>query len=124
MRLTEKEFEVFEAKMIELGYSKSNFKLKSECFSFWKSFHKNFDEQGHKEIGYQLAFLVYDWRVHSQYDSIAKKHPYAVQLEFLAGNKVSSLSRFDFTISDDKITIEKFEGIAEKIYQLLLTDFK
>jgi hypothetical protein len=124
MRFTEKEFKVFEAKMIGLGYVKKNYKFKSESFGFWKTFHKTYDEDGEKEIGYQLAILVWDWREHSQFDSQMKKHPYGVQLDFIAGSKATPDGRFDFTISDDSYTVEKFEVIAEKIYQLLLTEFK
>lgn len=124
MRFTEKEFEVFEAKMIKEGYTKRNYKFKSESFGFWKTFHKTYDNEGEKEIGYQLAVLVWDWREYSQFDSVANKYPYGAQLEFIAGNKATPDGRFDFTISDDKCSIEKFESIAEKVYQLLLTDFK
>lgn len=124
MRFTEKEFEVFEAKMIEGEYVKRNYKFKSENFGFWKTLHKTYDNEGEKEIGYQLAVLVWDWREHARFDPIVYEHPYGVQLEFIAGNKATPDGRFDFTISDDKCTIEKFESIAERIYQLLLTDFK
>lgn len=124
MRFTEKEFEVFEAKMIESGYAKRNYKFKSESFGFWKTFHKTYDNEGEKEIGYQLAVLVWDWREHARFDPIVNKYPYGVQLDFLAGNKATPDGRFDFTISDEKCTIEKFESVAERIYQLLLTDFK
>lgn len=123
MRFTEKEFEVFEAKMIELGYVKGNYKFKSETFGFWKTFHKTYDENDEKIIGYKLAILVWDWREHRHFDSIVNQYPYGVQLEFISGNKATPDGRFDFTISDDKCTIEKFEMIAEKIYQLLLIDF-
>ena len=124
MRFTEKEFEVFESKMIEGGYNKRNYKFRSENFGFWKTLHKTYDNEGEKEIGYQLAILVWDWREHARFDPIMNEYPYGVQLEFIAGNKATPEGRFDFTISDDNCTIEKFEGIAEKIYQLLLTDFK
>jgi hypothetical protein len=124
MRFTEKEFEVFEAKMIEGGYNKRNYKFKSENFGFWKTLHKTYDSEGEKQIGYQLAVLVWDWREHARFDPIMNKYPYGVQLEFLAGNKATPDGRFDFTISDDNCTIEKFESIAEKIYKLLLSDFK
>jgi hypothetical protein len=125
MRFTEKEFKVFEAKMIGLGYAKRNVKLKSESFGFWKSFHKTYSQETENtKTGYTLAFLVWDWSEHSQFDPILNKYPYGVQLEFIAGRKAISDGRFDFTISDDNYTVEKFEGIAEKIYQLLLTDFK
>ncbi len=125
MRFTEKEFEVFEAKMIEGGYNKRNYKFKSESFGFWKTLHKTYDEKtDEKQIGYQLAILVWDWREHARFDPIMNEHPYGAQLEFIAGNKATPDGRFDFTISDDNCTIEKFESIAEKIYQLLLNDFK
>ena len=124
MRFTEKEFEVFEAKMIESGYNKRNYKFKSESFGFWKTFHKTYDEDGEKEIGYQLAILIWDWREHTRVDPYLNEYPYGVQLDFIAGNKETPDGRFDFTISDDKCTVEKFESIAERIYQLLLTDFK
>lgn len=125
MRFTEKEFEVFEAKMIEGGYVKRNYKFKSESFGFWKKLHKTYDEKtDDKQIGYQLAILVWDWREHARFDPIMNKHPYGAQLEFIAGNKATPDGRFDFTISDDNCTIEKFESIAEKIYKLLLSDFK
>jgi hypothetical protein len=124
MRFTEKEFEVFEAKMIEGGYVKRNYKFKSENFGFWKTLHKTYDEEGEKEIGYQLAVLVWDWREHARFDPFLNEYPYGVQLDFIAGNKATPDGRFDFTISDDNCTIEKFESIAERIYQLLLTDFK
>lgn len=124
MRFTEKEFEAFEAKMIECEYVKRIYKFKSENFGFWKTLHKTYDSEGEKEIGYQLAVLVWDWREHARFDPIMNEYPYGVQLEFIAGNKATPDGRFDFTISDDKCTIEKFESIAERIYQLLLTDFK
>ena len=124
MRFTEKEFELFEAKMIEGGYVKRSYKFKSESFGFWKTFHKTYDEDGEKEIGYQLAVLVWDWSEHSRFDPMVNEYPYGAQLEFIAGNKATPEGRFDFTISDDKCTIEKFESIAERIYQLLLNDFK
>ena len=123
MIFTEKEFEVFEAKMIESGYVKRNYKFKSETFGFWKTFHKTYDEEGEKLIGYRLAILVWDWREYRHFDSLANQYPYGVQLEFISGNKATPDGRFDFTISDDKCTIEKLEMIAEKIYQLLLIDF-
>jgi hypothetical protein len=124
MRFTEKEFEVFEAKMIEGGYVKRSYKFKSESFGFWKTLHKTYDEDGEKEIGYQLAVLIWDWREHARFDPIMNEYPYGAQLDFLAGNKATPDGRFDFTISDDNCTIEKFEMIAEKIYNLLLSDFK
>jgi hypothetical protein len=124
MRFTEKEFEVFETKMIEDGYNKRNYKFKSESFGFWKTLHKTYDEYGEREIGYQLAVLVWDWREHARFDTCLNEYPYGVQLDFIAGNKATPEGRFDFTISDDNCSIEKFEGIAERIYQLLLNDFK
>jgi hypothetical protein len=125
MRFTEKEFEVFEAKMIEGGYVKRSYKFKSENFGFWKTLHKTYDEKtDEKQIGYQLAVLVWDWREHARFNPIMNEYPYGVQLEFIAGNKATPDGRFDFTISDDNCTIEKFESIAERIYQLLLNDFK
>jgi hypothetical protein len=125
MRFTEKQFEVFEAKMIEQGYSKKAYKFKNESFGFWKTFHKTYNaETDDKQIGYQLAILIWDWREHSQFDPILNEYPYGVQLEFIAGNKATPDGRFDFSISDEKCTVEKLEEIAEKVYKLLLTDFK
>jgi len=114
MRVEFRDYHGLERYLELKGYKKYDTqKYKNEDFAFWKSFDVTFDDEDHKQVGYQIGLLFYDT---SKYQIPDNTH-YGIQFEFIAGDKIE-FDRVDFTISDD-ITIYKFEDICVKLYEFL-----
>ena len=118
MKIEKTNLEEFQKSLEDKGYRRFNGHYKKEDHGYWKSFHISFDEYDEKEREYQIAFLIYDFTKYDNYD----KKDVSVQFEFLLSND-QHVSRMDFTISDDDMTVEKFEEISEKLYQDIYVNY-
>ncbi len=117
MRYTKEEFAIVEPKFLEMGYRKfSGNGLKHEDYGFWKSFDVTKDADGEKVIGYQVAFLIYDF---SKYDNFREKESIGIQFEFNTQNESIATSGFQASISDDKMSFEEFEKFCANLYAFL-----
>jgi len=113
MRFNKEELEKFELELIEKGYKKYFSKYKNEDYCYWKSFGITYDEDNDKIIQYQIGLLVYDF---SKYSNLPEfQEPFSVSYEFILGRN-DKIDRVDLSISDIKLTIEKFEEISLNFY--------
>jgi hypothetical protein len=94
------------------GYKLSKGVFKNEDFGYWKTFDSTEDD-GH---GYQLGLVFYD---HSRFD-IPDNQRYGIQFEFTVGDKIS-IDRADFTICDEKMTVEEFEEFSRALYAFIVS---
>jgi len=116
MRIAKEEVIKFESRLIEKGYRRFSGHYKKEDHGYWKSFHLYKDEHGDTEREYQIAILFYDF---TKYDI---KENVAIQFEFLLANE-EYVDRMDFSITDDHMTVEKFEEICEKLYHDIFVNY-
>jgi hypothetical protein len=119
MKFDKETLESFEKSLIEKGYKRMRGHYKAEDYALWKSFHVTYDEDGDKIIGYQIAFLVYDFGKYERFDG---DKPFSIACEFLLGNN-KFIDRVDLTASDDKITVEFFEKMCEKFYKNICKNY-
>lgn len=108
-----KELEKFEAYLVSKGYVRFRGHFKSEDYGYWKSFDVKYDDNGDKEVGYQIAILIYDF---SKYEA-AKLNPYSCQFDFISGSNGNKFERVDMSITDSKISIGGYEGFCEGFYK-------
>jgi len=112
MKLNKEEIEDFCSYLEDKGYKKYPGHYKNEDYGYWKGFQPYKDESGETERRYQIAILVYDF---SKYPSYEGEKPIGLQFEYI-GHQEEYLDRMDFSVSDDKITIEEFEDLADHFY--------
>jgi len=99
---------LFEAKLFALGYRKYSQSFENADYCYWKTFDKT-----DNSTGYQVGFTFYDL---TPFSPTGKIH---VGFHFMLGNN-SKIDRLDITISDQKMTVEKFEKFCEGFYQTWL----
>lgn len=119
MNLNKETLALTETNLLEKGYRKLKGHFKTEDYAWWKSFEVTQDGNGIEKTGYQIAFLVYDF---SKYEKFEGKLPIGVQCEFLLGNN-NIIDRVDLSVSDNEITIEKFEELSAKFYEIICVGF-
>lgn len=107
------ELKEFEGKLLKNGYRCHAGGYKNETYGWWKSF----DEYDDGTVGYQIALLVYD------FSDLRPDHTLGVQCEFLLGYR-HNIGRIDMSISNDDMTIDKFEQLCERFYEFVLNNFK
>lgn len=112
MKLTVTDSLLFENQLIELGYRKYCQNFKNSDYTFWKSLEKQTDEDGDKFGGYQIGFSFYDFTKFHQYIDDTPIH---INYTFLLGQDVG-VDRLEFTITDDSMSIEKFEQFCNEFY--------
>jgi hypothetical protein len=109
--------EEFIKELEERGYRRISGHYKNEDFGYWKSFHISKDEFNDDVIGYQIALLFYVFNKYPQYDG---EFPVHVSLNMLSGDGGDNkYSRVDLTITDKNITIDEFEVLADKVYNVV-----
>ena len=111
MQLKKEEVQNIIVTLESKGYVRYKGHYKSEDYWYWKQFDVKYKD-GDKSIGYQIAFLFYDF---SKYPQYTNQHPIGIQYEFLLGNN-KFVDRCDFLISDDRMTFDEFEKISKKFY--------
>jgi hypothetical protein len=119
MKFTKEEITGFCKHLEEKGYRRYQGHYKSEDYGYWKGFEPYIDHNGEKEHRYQIAFLIFDF---SKYHNYQGDKPIGVQCEYV-GNQEEYLSRLDFYVSDDDITVEEFEGMANHFYQQMFVNY-
>lgn len=71
--MTADELQALESELQKRGYRKFiGSQIDNETYAWFKSFGKDWDEDGHLISGYQVAFRVWDWR---QYQCRDKNMP-------------------------------------------------
>jgi hypothetical protein len=114
MQFTEANALAFEKKLIDSGYVKYFQNFHNSDFCLWKTFEKEFDEDGDSFGGYMVGFAFYDF---SKYPQCNNPAPISVNYHFLMGND-PNVSRLDMTVSDDKMTVKQFEKFSRDFYKM------
>jgi hypothetical protein len=112
MRFTPKEFEKFENELIELGYRKFNQKQENSDFQYFKNKEYTVVD-GEKDGGYLCGLYFYDW---SKYPQFTEKVCISCSLNFIL-NPNDIIERLDITITDDEISIARFEMFCKNFYK-------
>lgn len=120
MKFNQEQLEKFEIELIEKGYRKYHGHYKNEDYAYWKSFDVKWDEDGDRKVGYQIALMIYDF---GKYPQNISEFPINISFEFLLGNS-EKFSRVDLSISDENLTVEKFEEICEEFYNTICKQWK
>nr|DAH69489.1 MAG TPA: hypothetical protein [Caudoviricetes sp.] len=108
--MTTKEIKDFESLLKSKGYAYYNQCLSSnENYVYGKSFDITYDEDGDRNIGYQVLFRFWDWR------KFGKKGLYEFSLDVAV--LVSQEHRTDLVLGQEEYDIEKIEQIAEGFYE-------
>ncbi len=113
MKLTATDSILFEKQLIELGYKKSYQNFKNGDFTFWKSFEIQLDQYGERFGGYQIGFTFYDFSKFSQHIGDCPIH---INYNFVLGGSLG-IDRLDVTVTDDSMSIDKFEKFCTDFYQ-------
>jgi hypothetical protein len=114
MQFTEANALAFEKKLIDSGYKKYFQDFKRSDFCLWKTFEKEFDEDGDSFGGYMVGFAFYDYTKYPQYNGSS---PISVSYNFLMGSD-PNVDRLDMTVSDDKMTLKQFEKFCHDFYKM------
>jgi hypothetical protein len=116
MKLTKEEAKTFYVTLETMGYRRfSGSPFKKDDFSYCKSFDVTKDKHEENVIGYQIGLYVFD---HSKFPQYTEKECIGIQFEFMLGND-KWVDRLDLSISDDNITVEKFEAFCDKFYKTM-----
>lgn len=81
----------------------------NEDYDYAKSFDITYDEDGERNVGYQVLFRFWDWRKYGETGLCE----FSVDVAVL----VSQEHRSDFILAQDAYDIEKIEQIAEGFYE-------
>lgn len=103
----------FEQKLLQSGYRKYIQNYRKEDYMYWKGFDKQTDQDGDSFGGYSVGFAIYDF---SKFEHYNQPDPIHISFHFLLGNN-SMVNRLDIEVTDDKITIEKFEKFCSDFYE-------
>lgn len=117
MDFSRDELKEFEGKLLQRGYRAHTGHYKNENYGWWKSFDVIEDAYGDRKVGYQIVFLVYD------FSNIRPDNSFGVQCEFLLGER-HDIGRVDMTVSNDDMTVERFEQLCERFYGFVLNNFE
>jgi len=117
MDFSRDELKEFEGKLLKNGYRCHAGGYKNETYGWWKSF----DEYDDGTVGYQIALLVYDFS--DLFSDLRPDHTLGVQCEFLIGGR-HNIGRVDMSISNDVMTIERFEQLCQRFYEFVLNNFE
>lgn len=85
------------------GYRKYKQNYKNEDFCYWKTFNNK---------QYQVGLLLYDFRKYMDRDPIGCNR-IGIQYQCMI---LEFDNRMDLSVSDDKISLEKFEEISKDFY--------
>lgn len=108
--MTTKEAKDLESLLESKGYKYSDKCLtSSEDYAYFKSFDITYDEDGDRNVGYQVAFRFWDWRKYMK----TGLHDFGVDIAVL----VSQEHRSDLVLAQEKYDIDKIEQIAEGFYE-------
>lgn len=108
--MTTKEAKDLESLLESKGYKYYNQCLSSnEDYDYGKSFDTTYDEDGNKNIGYQVLFRFWDWRKYKQIGELE----FGVDVAVV----VSQEHRSDLILGQEEYDIEKIEQIAEGFYE-------
>ena len=108
MRFNTEQCVAFEKILKERGYTKYVQHFKNEDYLYWKSFERIERGKG----GYSVGFAFYDF---SKYPQCPYETTIAISFEYMLGVN-PNIDRMDLTISDDRMTIEKFESLCKNFY--------
>jgi hypothetical protein len=114
MNFTPTEALVFERDLIKKGYKKTYRSFENSDYVFWKGFEKEYDEFDDEIVGYQIGLTFYDF---TRYHHNSDLRPISMGYHFILGNN-SKVNRMNITISDDKMTVEKFEDFCKDFYNI------
>lgn len=115
MKFTQEGAKEFEKELLAKGYKKYIQHYKSEDFMYWKNFERKYDEDGDKTEGYSVGFAFYDF---SKYPQFKEPENVSVSLEFMLGTNLG-VDRLDVTVTEDNLTVEKFEKFSAELYKFL-----
>lgn len=108
--MTTKEAKDLESLLESKGYKYYNQCLSSnEDYAYSKSFDITYDEDGERNIGYQVLFRFWDWRQYGK----AGLCEFGLDVAVL----VSQEHRSDLVFTQEEYDIEKIEQIAEGFYE-------
>jgi hypothetical protein len=123
MKYTQKQAKEIEQILEQKGYTKYTLNWKKANHIYWKSFDKQYDENGDKTIGYQVGFAFYDYSDIPGFYNFAENTSknedlkcISIAYEMLLGEDKLKLSRVDLTITDSTMTIEEFEQFCNELY--------
>lgn len=109
--MTTKEAKDFESLLESKGYTHYSQCLSSnEDYVYCKSFDITYDEDGERNVGYQVLFRFWDWR---QYRKTGLCE-FGLDVIVL----VSQKHRSDFVFTQEAYDIDNIEQIAEGFYEL------
>jgi len=111
MKITHDQLPEFETFLTDRGYKRYTQEQKLSDFQFFKNFERDEDKRG----GYLIGFLFYDYSKYAQLDPETKKN-IGIQCEFMIGRN-DHVDRFDVSISDSRMTVEKFEELSASLYK-------
>lgn len=108
--MTTKEAKDLESLLASKGYKYSDKCLtSSEDYAYFKSFDITYDEDGDRNVGYQVAFRFWDWRKYKQ----TVLFEFSVDIAVLASQE----HRSDLILSQERYDIDNIEQIAEGFYE-------
>lgn len=114
MQLTETNALVFEKKLLQSGYKKQFQNFENSDFCFWKTFAEQTDDFDDKHGGYSIGFAFYDF---TKFHPNTSPTPIHVDFHFVV-EKNEKIKRMTMNVSDDKMTLEKFEKFCHDFYKV------
>jgi len=114
--MTKKEFEQLEKVLEQKGYKKHNAPrmMLNEDYSFYKGFAYTEDDNGDREPGYQIFFLVWDWERMGLAGGVIAEDKVGVFPHFLTSN--GQWSRTDLMITGLTFDVDEVERYFKDFY--------
>ena len=109
MKFNKTECTNFEDSLKERGYTKYIQHYNNEDYMYWKSF----DRIKRGDGGYSVGFAFYDF---SKYPQFKDEKAISIQFHFMLGVN-ENIDRLDFTVSDDRISVDSFEEMCKNFFE-------
>ncbi len=109
--MTKEELKTLEEDLTLRGYRMYRQDHKNSTYQWFKVFNKSCDEFANETYDYQIGVLVYDWTKFGR-----ECTDYSIAYWGLLS--LPEISKFEIEAADNKMAIEKFESIVEKVYNI------
>lgn len=111
--MTQQQYDNFKQTVEANGYKLCNHAktISNENFYYYKGFAYTEDENGKRSSGYQVLFLVWDFRM---YEHVPENYEWGVTPMVLTDSH--DWSRIDLMITEQNFDVEKVEHYAHDFY--------